>query len=451
MGDDNYYANAPSLTLEGFFAPGGVVESASGEIRSNLSTKLGDDDLTGKARRKGVNDAANNEVNPDAGLNTDGAGERPDRFNDVEDTDGRRPWVALLQLPKATQYGGTSLLDGVHRAMMLGASAVLVLASFSQPHRLLHRITGGSFASSSPVSLFKRPVVILRAAEFNVSLLVQALASKIKASVAIAPRRDDDSSDFQITSTPKSLEQTTPVNGGSYGDNSGVLAAGSGVTFWGRCGRFSEWHGVVCLDERLETASTSSAVSGCKPEASCADAKDGRTSSTSSSSLSDSGTKSSSDDIKDNNNKGNGFHPWNVVYSASISLCVFLLLKVIGSSTSLSMMMATLRPNGGGDEELLLPPTVGEKDVEISLRRLARDALRAMPIKRYQISPKRSPESEPLMCPICLSNFTWNQKIRVLPCHHEFHPRCADPWLVAHRTCPLCKLNIVCHWATSQL
>ena len=62
--------------------------------------------------------------------------------------------------------------------MVLGASAVLVLASF-HPHRLLHKLA----SNSDSVSLFKGPVVILRAAEFNVSLLVQALASKLKARV----------------------------------------------------------------------------------------------------------------------------------------------------------------------------------------------------------------------------------------------------------------------------
>lgn len=41
-------------------------------------------------------------------------------------------------------------------------------------------------------------------------------------------------------------------------------------------------------------------------------------------------------------------------------------------------------------------------------------------------------------CPICTDDFIKGQDLRVLPCNHQFHPECIDPWLVnVSGTCPL--------------
>lgn len=47
-------------------------------------------------------------------------------------------------------------------------------------------------------------------------------------------------------------------------------------------------------------------------------------------------------------------------------------------------------------------------------------------------------EAEPSTCSICTEDFTVHEDVRILPCKHEFHPRCIDPWLVQQSTkCPL--------------
>lgn len=46
-------------------------------------------------------------------------------------------------------------------------------------------------------------------------------------------------------------------------------------------------------------------------------------------------------------------------------------------------------------------------------------------------------------CAVCLEPFNHNQCLRVLPCGHEYHRDCVDPWLVLHHTCPLCKRSIL--------
>ena len=43
-----------------------------------------------------------------------------------------------------------------------------------------------------------------------------------------------------------------------------------------------------------------------------------------------------------------------------------------------------------------------------------------------------------LDCSICMHTFNMNDKIRVLPCKHDFHQACIDPWLVGFSgTCPV--------------
>lgn len=41
-------------------------------------------------------------------------------------------------------------------------------------------------------------------------------------------------------------------------------------------------------------------------------------------------------------------------------------------------------------------------------------------------------------CPICTDDFVKGQDLRVLPCNHQFHVECIDPWLMnVSGTCPL--------------
>lgn len=49
------------------------------------------------------------------------------------------------------------------------------------------------------------------------------------------------------------------------------------------------------------------------------------------------------------------------------------------------------------------------------------------------------------VCSICCDAFQEDDKLRELPCKHQFHAACVDEWLARNRTCPLCKADITRH------
>eukprot|EP01138_Halocafeteria_seosinensis_P007993 gb/GECG01008166.1/.p1 GENE.gb/GECG01008166.1/~~gb/GECG01008166.1/.p1 ORF type:complete len:346 (+),score=28.34 gb/GECG01008166.1/:1-1038(+) len=46
-------------------------------------------------------------------------------------------------------------------------------------------------------------------------------------------------------------------------------------------------------------------------------------------------------------------------------------------------------------------------------------------------------------CSICLAYFENGEQLRILPCLHQFHSECIDPWLSQGKAeCPVCKVDI---------
>ncbi|KAF7549448.1 hypothetical protein G7Z17_g6375 [Cylindrodendrum hubeiense] len=76
-------------------------------------------------------------------------------------------------------------------------------------------------------------------------------------------------------------------------------------------------------------------------------------------------------------------------------------------------------------------------------------------------SPTPTPTSAPdgadgngdgnLGCSICTEDFKVGEDVRVLPCQHQFHPACVDPWLInVSGTCPLCRFDLRPEKATTS-
>ncbi|KAK8549461.1 hypothetical protein V6N13_027214 [Hibiscus sabdariffa] len=61
------------------------------------------------------------------------------------------------------------------------------------------------------------------------------------------------------------------------------------------------------------------------------------------------------------------------------------------------------------------------------------------------ISIKKGSEDE-LTCSVCLEQVNAGDLIRSLPCLHQFHANCIDPWLRQQGTCPVCKFRAGSVW-----
>jgi len=81
---------------------------------------------------------------------------------------------------------------------------------------------------------------------------------------------------------------------------------------------------------------------------------------------------------------------------------------------------------------LLLGVAATERDEEPQLRAFVND-----------ISEKLwTPDLKDDSCVTCLESFTPVSCVHVYPCGHVFHVTCSFRWLMNHKTCPVCRLNL---------
>ena len=69
----------------------------------------------------------------------------------------------------------------------------------------------------------------------------------------------------------------------------------------------------------------------------------------------------------------------------------------------------------------------------------AGDALARMPTRVFS----ETDSAETPTCAVCMCDAEAGDTLRRLPCGHEFHKTCVDRWLAGHRTCPMCKSDVV--------
>ncbi|XP_015374518.1 PREDICTED: protein goliath isoform X1 [Diuraphis noxia] len=75
----------------------------------------------------------------------------------------------------------------------------------------------------------------------------------------------------------------------------------------------------------------------------------------------------------------------------------------------------------------------------------AKKALSKIPTKHIKMDDKEI-VGDGDCCAVCIEPYKPSEVVRILPCRHEFHKSCVDPWLLEHRTCPMCKMDILKHY-----
>ncbi|XP_017784469.1 PREDICTED: protein goliath-like [Nicrophorus vespilloides] len=75
----------------------------------------------------------------------------------------------------------------------------------------------------------------------------------------------------------------------------------------------------------------------------------------------------------------------------------------------------------------------------------AKKALSKIPTKIIKSDDKEI-QGDGECCAICIEPYKILDVLRILPCSHEFHKNCIDPWLLEQRTCPMCKMDILKHY-----
>ncbi|NXW68236.1 RN215 protein, partial [Hirundo rustica] len=257
----------------------------------------------------------------------------------------------------------TAVVTKMKRALVLGASALLILA-----------LNQNAIRELDVSQLLAKPVIVIQSSD-NVTRLLGALLRGLRATA-------------KITYQAVLLE------------NLGVT-----LTLWSTCGLsrgglYGEWQGVICPGESSSQVQVRCWGSG--------------------------GAGS-----------GAGSPPaiptvlspqkylqqlWNTILLISLLLCTGVMVQAQRQSRQ----------------------DLSERDAELDLKQHIRRRLLALKTRRYHPrKPPRSRACEIDSCAVCLDQFHRSQWLRVLPCSHEFHRDCVDPWLLLQQTCPLCKRNIL--------
>jgi len=68
------------------------------------------------------------------------------------------------------------------------------------------------------------------------------------------------------------------------------------------------------------------------------------------------------------------------------------------------------------------------------------DIIKTLPINTYIAGKSKTVEDR---CTICLTDYEINDRLRDLPCSHDFHQDCIDIWFKNSDKCPICRHSVI--------
>ncbi|XP_008309586.1 uncharacterized protein DDB_G0271670 isoform X2 [Cynoglossus semilaevis] len=90
----------------------------------------------------------------------------------------------------------------------------------------------------------------------------------------------------------------------------------------------------------------------------------------------------------------------------------------------------------GNDYEALLE--FEERQGSVMSKKLTQREIQRFPTKTF----KNASCGGNTQCQICFCDYTDGEKLRMLPCFHDYHMKCIDRWLKDNTTCPICRANL---------
>ncbi|XP_061848998.1 E3 ubiquitin-protein ligase RNF6 isoform X2 [Colius striatus] len=91
---------------------------------------------------------------------------------------------------------------------------------------------------------------------------------------------------------------------------------------------------------------------------------------------------------------------------------------------------------------------LNEDDDDDRLRGLTKEQIDNLSTRNYGDIHAENEISK--TCSVCINEYVTGNKLRQLPCMHEFHIHCIDRWLSENSTCPICRQSVLGSNATDN-